>query len=83
MKRICFDNDEWIKYKFIEGDGEIGDCFIIYTGSDDGFAVKDEKDIIIDVDKINGFAIQGNNLKVISKLVKEFQKAENKIKERE
>ena len=83
MKRICFDDDEKLKYKYIEDDGEMGDCVIIYTGSDDGFAVKDKKDVIIDVDKINGFAIQGNNLKVISKLVKEFQKAENKIKERE
>ena len=83
MKRICFNNDEGIKYKFIEGDGEIGDCFIIYTGSDDGFAVKNEKDVIIDVDKINGFALQANNLKVVSKLIKHLQSGEKKIKERE
>lgn len=83
MKRIVFDDDEAIKYKFIEGDGEMGDSVILYAGPDDGFAIRNGKETIVDVDKINGFAIQGNNLKVISKLIKELQKAENKIKERE
>ena len=82
MYRICF-SDSDTKFKYIENDGEIGDCLIIYSGSEDGFSIRDGKDVIIDVDKINGFAIQANDIKVIDKIIKEFEKIQNKIKERD